>query len=70
MWVKKKVVGLLAILLILFSPLFGGLLAKMFISFNVFRDVWHTGIEDALSYGFSIVSWIVASVIFYITFRE
>ncbi len=63
---KKKVVGIISILLILFSPLLGGLLGKFVADLNIL-SLYSMWMDNIVCY-IGMIAWIVASVIFYICF--
>lgn len=65
---KRNTVAIISMISIVLSPLFGGLVGKIIgcISIMGFGSIWT---DDGLCC-FGIIAWMVASVLFYIHFKN
>lgn len=63
---RKKTVGLISMISILLSPLLGGLVGKYVVNLNIL-DLYAMWMDDIVCY-IGMMAWIIASVIFYISF--
>ena len=65
---NKKLAGAISMVSILFSPLLGGIIGRLIANLNIL-DMSTIHSDDGLCY-VGAIAWIVASIMFYMSFKK